>query len=86
MCGCQAGYLPDCLPVLCWSTLHLGKQGQMPPAFLVLHAPLSATLIVQGDMLDAAPAGLPAACWATSPPTLCMFITLEVIDPLHDLF
>ena len=58
----------------------------MPPAFLVLQAPLSVTLIVQGNMLDAAPAGLPAACWATGPPTLCMFLTFEVIDPLRDLF
>ena len=42
--------------------LHLGTHGQVPPAFLVLYASLS-RLIVQGDMLDATPAGLPAACW-----------------------
>ena len=41
--------------------LHLGTQGQMPPAFLVLHAPMSCTLIVQDNMFGATPAGLPGA-------------------------
>ena len=54
--------------------LHLGKQERVPPAFLVLHAPLSRSLIVQGDMLDATPGGLPAACWQIQIrlPELCL--------------
>ena len=34
--------------------LHLGTQGQMPPAFLVLHAPMSCILLVQ-DTCSALP-------------------------------
>ena len=45
-------------------TLHLGEHGQMPLAFLVLHASRVATLIVQGDTLGATPVGSPAACLA----------------------
>ena len=45
-------------------TLHLGEHGQMPLAFLVLHASRVATLIVQGDALGATPVGSPAACLA----------------------
>ena len=33
--------------------LHLGKQERLPPAFLVLHAPLSHSIDCPRDMLDA---------------------------------
>ena len=60
--------MPEWVPARCLmcsagARPHLGTQGQMPPAFLVLHAPMSCTLIVQDNMFGATPAGLPAACW-----------------------
>ena len=61
---CQSESLSTCgMLHSAGETLHLGEHGQMPLAFLVLHASRVATLIVQGDMLDATPVGSPAACW-----------------------
>ena len=58
-CDCQSESLSDCgMLQSAGETLHLGEHGQMPLAFLVLHASRVTTLIVQGDTLGATP--LPA--------------------------
>ena len=57
-----SGYLPA-VTVLCWSTTAPRHARADAPCLLVLHAPMSCTLIVQDNMFGATPVGLPAACW-----------------------
>ena len=63
--------MPEWVPARCLmcsagARPHLGTQGQMPPAFLVLHAPMSCILIVQDNMFGATPAGLQLPAGASS--------------------
>ena len=59
----RVGACPTAQLCFAGARLHLGTQGQMPPAFLVLHALMRRCLDCPRRLLDATPAALLAACW-----------------------